>query len=63
MSDLMTVNEVAEQLFVHDSTVRRWIGEGKIEVVLLPHLIRNGYRIKREVFEKFSKEYKGEPNE
>lgn len=49
MSDLLTVREVAEQLRVNDTTVRRWVKQGALEAVVLPHLnTRQAYRIKRE---------------
>jgi excisionase family DNA binding protein len=46
--DLLTVREVAKQLRVDDSTVRRWIRNGVLEAIILP---RRGagriYRIRR----------------
>ncbi len=59
MLDLMTVPEAAEQLRVDDSTIRRWIKEGKITVVVLPHVnARQAYRIKRETLENFAQDYR-----
>jgi excisionase family DNA binding protein len=53
MSDLLTIAEVARILRVDDTTVRRWIKQGTLEAVVLPHAnIRQGYRIKRETLEK-----------
>jgi excisionase family DNA binding protein len=48
-SDLLTVREVAEQLRVDDTTVRRWIKNGILEAIALPHKgARQAYRIRRE---------------
>jgi excisionase family DNA binding protein len=49
MSELLTVSEVARILRVDDTTVRRWVKQGALEAVILPHVNeRQGYRIKRE---------------
>ena len=49
MSDLLTVHEIAEQLRVDDTTVRRWIKNGVLKAVCLPHAgKRCAYRINRE---------------
>ena len=49
MSDLLTVSEVARILRVDDATVRRWVKQGVLEAVVLPHVhSRQVYRIKRE---------------
>ena len=48
MSDLLTVSEVARILRVDDTTVRRWVKQGAMEAVVLPHMKkRQAYRIKR----------------
>lgn len=48
MSDLLTVREVAKILRVDDTTVRRWVKQGALEAVVLPHVrTRQAYRIKR----------------
>jgi excisionase family DNA binding protein len=53
MNDLLTVAEVAQILRVDDTTVRRWIKQGVLDAVILPHIHeRQGYRIKRETVEK-----------
>lgn len=53
MSELLTVNEVARTLRVDDTTVRRWIKQGALEAVTLPHLNeRMAYRIKRQALDK-----------
>jgi excisionase family DNA binding protein len=53
MSELLTVTEVAEILRVDDTTVRRWIKQGALEAVTLPHVNeRQAYRIKRETLNK-----------
>ena len=36
-ADLLTVREVAKQLRVDDTTVRRWIKNGVLEAITLPH--------------------------
>ncbi len=47
-ADLLTVREVAKQLRVDDTTVRRWIKNGVLEAITLPHRgIRQAYRIRR----------------
>lgn len=46
--ELLTVHEVAQQLRVDDTTVRRWIKNGVLEAVALPHKgLRQAYRIRR----------------
>jgi len=51
--ELMTVSEVAQILRVDDTTVRRWVKQGALEAVVLPHVNeRQGYRIKREAVNK-----------
>jgi len=53
MSSLMTVNEVADILRVDDTTVRRWIKQGTLDAVILPHPNeRAAYRIRRETLNK-----------
>jgi excisionase family DNA binding protein len=47
--DLLTVSEVAQQLRVDDTTVRRWIKNGVLEAVTLPHVgDRQSYRVRRQ---------------
>ena len=47
-SDLLTVHEVAQQLRVDDTTVRRWIKSGALDAVALPHSgKRCGYRVRK----------------
>ena len=47
-ADLLTVREVAKQLRVDDTTVRRWIKNGILEAITLPHRgARQAYRIRR----------------
>jgi excisionase family DNA binding protein len=44
---LLTVREVAQHLRVDETTVRRWIKNGLLEAVTLPHSgKRQGYRIR-----------------
>ena len=46
--ELLTVHEVAQQLRVDDTTVRRWIKNGALEAIALPHRgTRQAYRIRR----------------
>ena len=53
MGDLLTVSEVAKILRVDDTTVRRWVKQGALEAVVLPHLnTRQAYRIKRETLDR-----------
>ena len=48
LDDLLTIHEVAQRLRVDDTTVRRWISNGVLEAVTLPHLgKRRGYRVKQ----------------
>jgi excisionase family DNA binding protein len=52
-SNLLTVSEVATILRVDDTTVRRWVKQGVLSAVVLPHVnTRQGYRVKRETLEK-----------
>jgi excisionase family DNA binding protein len=47
-SGLLTVAEVAKALRVDDTTVRRWIKNGVLEAIALPHRgLRQAYRINR----------------
>jgi excisionase family DNA binding protein len=53
MSELLTVSEVAQILRVDDTTVRRWVKQGALEAVVLPHVnARQAYRVKRATLEK-----------
>jgi len=53
MSDLLTVSEVAAILRVDDTTVRRWVKQGALEAVVLPHLNqRQAYRVKKQTLDK-----------
>lgn len=53
MSELLKVKEVARILRVDDSTVRRWLKEGALEAVTLPHRnTRQAYRIRRDTLNK-----------
>lgn len=50
--NLLTVGELADQLKVDDSTVRRWIGNGSLDAVELPHVNeRVVYRISENTLE------------
>ena len=51
-SDLLTVAEVAHMLRVDDTTVRRWVKQGALDAIVLPHTnLRQVYRIRRETLE------------
>ena len=51
--ELLTVYEVAHALRVDDTTVRRWIKNGVLEAVALPHKnTRQAYRVKRATLER-----------
>lgn len=53
VSDLLTVVEVARILRVDDTTVRRWVKQGVLEAVVLPHVNeRQAYRIKKETLDR-----------
>lgn len=53
MEDLLTVSEVARLLRVDPTTVRRWIKDGTLEALSLPHKAnRNSYRVKKSTLEK-----------
>jgi excisionase family DNA binding protein len=53
MAELLTILEVARVLRVDATTVRRWVKEGTLEAIILPHAReRQAYRIKREVLER-----------
>jgi excisionase family DNA binding protein len=50
---LLTVQEVADRLRVHESTVRRWVKHGVLEAVPLPHRgARQAYRIRPDTLER-----------
>lgn len=51
-ADLLTVREVATQLRVDETTIRRWIKIGVLEAIPLPHRgSRQVYRIRRATLE------------
>lgn len=53
MDELLTVREVARRLRVDDTTVRRWIKNGALEAVTLPHSgKRQAYRVKKSTMDK-----------
>jgi excisionase family DNA binding protein len=46
--DLLTVREVAKRLRVDSTTVRRWIKNGTLEAITLPHNgTRCAYRVRQ----------------
>lgn len=50
--DLLTVAEVATILRVDGTTVRRWVKQGTLEAVILPHVNdRQAYRIRRDTLD------------
>lgn len=51
--ELLTVHEVARRLRVDDTTVRRWIKNGSLEAITLPHKgKRSAYRVKKSTMDK-----------
>lgn len=53
MEELLTVREVARRLRVDDTTVRRWIKNGSLEAITLPHKgKRSAYRVKKSTMDK-----------
>ena len=51
--ELLTVREVAKKLRCDLTTVRRWIAQGTLEAVTLPHRgKRKAYRIRQAVLDK-----------
>ena len=51
--ELFTVREVAKQLRVDATTVRRWIKQGVLEAITLPHRgKRREYRVRKSTLEK-----------
>jgi excisionase family DNA binding protein len=51
--ELLTVREVARRLRVDDTTVRRWIKNGSLEAITLPHRgKRSAYRVKKSTMDK-----------
>jgi len=53
LEELLTVREVARRLRVDDTTVRRWIKNGALEAITLPHRgKRQAYRVKKSTMEK-----------
>jgi excisionase family DNA binding protein len=54
--ELLTVGEVARRLRVDATTVRRWISQGILEAVTLPHVgKRQSYRIRQNTLEQLMK--------
>ena len=52
MEELLTVREVARRLRVDDTTVRRWIKNGSLDAITLPHRgARQAYRVRRATLE------------
>jgi len=54
--ELLTVREVARRLRVDDTTVRRWIKNGVLEAITLPHVSkRQIYRVKKSTLDELLK--------
>lgn len=51
---LLTVEEVADRLSVHEQTVRRWLRDGQIKGTMLSR--RAGYRIRASEVERITDE-------
>jgi excisionase family DNA binding protein len=48
-SDLLTISEVAKKLRVDATTVRRWVKNGALDAINLPHVgKRQIYRVRQE---------------
>ncbi|MFL5628734.1 MAG: helix-turn-helix domain-containing protein [Ktedonobacteraceae bacterium] len=57
--ELLTIREVARRLRVDDTTVRRWVKNGTLEAVTLPHRgKRQAYRIRKSTLDTLLKEGK-----
>jgi excisionase family DNA binding protein len=57
VNDLLTIQEVADILRVDPTTVRRWVRDGVLDAVALPHRNKRvAYRVKRETVEKLLSE-------
>jgi excisionase family DNA binding protein len=53
MEELLTVREVARRLRVDDTTVRRWIKNGSLDAITLPHRgRRQAYRVKKSTMDR-----------
>lgn len=66
MAELYSVREVASQLHVNETTVRRWILSGALPAVILPRTggaERNFYRISRHALENLLRETTITPEE
>jgi excisionase family DNA binding protein len=50
LDELLTTEEVSQELKYHIETVRRWIREGKLKAT---RINRKEYRVKRSELEKF----------
>lgn len=51
--NLLTVREVAKRLRVDTTTVRRWIAQGLLDAIPLPHQgKRQGYRIRKQTLDR-----------
>jgi excisionase family DNA binding protein len=47
-TELLTVREVAKRLRLDDTTIRRWIKQGLVDAIALPHRNkRQAYRIRK----------------
>ena len=52
MNGLLTVAEVAKALRLDDTTIRRYVKQGLLEAIRLPHRgTRQAYRIKQETLD------------
>ncbi len=57
-SNPFTVRHIAKRLQGDDTTVRRWVNNGILEAVILPHM---GSRLKQEALEKITHPQKNGP--
>jgi excisionase family DNA binding protein len=57
-AELLTVQEVAARLRVNEATVRRWIKNGALEAIKLPHRgKREIYRVRRSTLSAVLKDF------
>lgn len=56
--ELLTVQDIAKALKVHEETVRKWVRSGELPAFLLGSR-KGGYRVKRSDFETFVRDQFG----
>jgi excisionase family DNA binding protein len=53
MEELFTVKEVAQKLKVAESTINRWVAEGKLKAIKLSEGRKGAVRFRQEDIERF----------